>query len=121
MSTASNVDIDEEVAYGELVCDCVFGTGRMLIGIPSQKYTNHYENGTAWYDHHFVMGHSQLMFHVNHDDTRQLIHHLYNDVVVVMTKVSPLDKKREVVYSVLHGHDHFVVMELKLKTKTASI
>jgi hypothetical protein len=90
-------ELEEEVQHGELVCECIFKTGRMPIAVPSEEYLRHYETGTSFYDHHFILGHCQLMFHTWNRHDVQLVHQMLNDSDLNEDDIYPLNDSVEIV------------------------
>jgi hypothetical protein len=61
------------------------------------------------------------MFHKWYRHDVQLVHQMFNDSDLNEDDIYPLNESVEIVYSVLHGGSHFVVMEMQHRTRRICI
>ena len=119
----AQVNTQEQIHYNikELSCRCVFRTNKMPIYIPTEDYMKRFENSNEWYEQFFIIGHCQLLFHTHHLPDVQLVNVLNSNATVTGKDVAQLDEGVKRVYSILHGENHYVVLEIFVETKVVQI
>jgi hypothetical protein len=112
---------NSEWLHGDLTCGCVFPTGQMPVFLPTNDFMDRYEKGTEWYEHHFIIGHCQLLFHKYHRPDLVLVNIIFNNNEIEGAEICTVDEQVRTVYAIFHGGDHFVVMEMNLRNQAVYI
>jgi hypothetical protein len=68
-----------------------------------------YERGTDWYDHRFIVGHCQLLFHKNHRPDVVLVNIIFSNNAIEEADICNVNEQVRTVYAIFHGGDNQAV------------